>query len=387
MTATWLLVAGDFRQTGGMDRANYQLAWYLAEGLGRSVFLVAHHVAEPLAGHPNVRVHRVPRPFGSHALGEPFLDWAGRRVAARLQATEPGSCVVVNGGNCLARGVNWVHYVHAAYSGGQGGHWLRRAVGLLKQSHYRAQERRAVRIASLLIANSERTRQDLVERLGVPAERVRVVYLASHPDRFRPPSLEERSASRLALGWPPTAPVVLFVGSPRDRRKGLDVVLSACRTLTARPGWRARLAVVGAGAQDAAWQRGLKDVQGLGLTDDVHKLYWASDVLVAPTRYEAYGLAVHEALCCGLPALVSRSAGIAERYPPALNDLILPCPENGEDLAARLLRCLDDLATYRERAASFGATLRSRVWDDVAAEIVARVEQDSQHTHQPTSKR
>ena len=38
----------------------------------------------------------------------------------------------------------------------------------------------------------------------------------------------------------------------------------------------------------------------------------ACDALVSPTRYEAYGLAVHEALARGLPALVSRSAGIAD---------------------------------------------------------------------------
>ena len=37
-----------------------------------------------------------------------------------------------------------------------------------------------------------------------------------------------------------------------------------------------------------------------------------------PARYEAYGLAVHEALCRGLPALVSASAGVAERYPADL---------------------------------------------------------------------
>jgi len=43
-------------------------------------------------------------------------------------------------------------------------------------------------------------------------------------------------------------------------------------------------------------------------------------VLVSPVRYEAYGLNVQEALCCGVPAIVSACAGVAERY-PATNSL------------------------------------------------------------------
>ena len=37
--------------------------------------------------------------------------------------------------------------------------------------------------------------------------------------------------------------------------------------------------------------------------------------MVHPARYEAYGLGVHEAICRGLPAIVSAGAGIAELYP------------------------------------------------------------------------
>src|SRR5262249_27654112 len=136
-----------------------------------------------------------------------------------------------------------------------GGTWARRAVGWMKAGRHRAQERRAVGAASLVIANSERTRQDLVGWLGIAAERIRVVYLATEVDRFRPPSALERSAARSALGWPPGEPVFLFVGSPRDHRKGFDVVLSAWHRLSRTDGWDAHLAVVGVGADDRAWQR------------------------------------------------------------------------------------------------------------------------------------
>jgi glycosyltransferase involved in cell wall biosynthesis len=362
-----------------MDRANYQLASYLAGSLDRPVTLVAHHVEPSLAEHPNVRVYPVARPFGSHALAEPLLDLTGRWVASRLRASDPRTRVVVNGGNCLSVGVNWVHYVHAAYPSKPAGTWVRRVVGSLKDQRFRRQERRALRHARLVIANSQRTRQHLVEYLDVAEARVQVVYLAAEPAQFRPPSADERAAARAALGWLPDLPYFLFVGSPRDHRKGLDIVLSAWRALVEGAHWDAHLVVVGEGAEDSAWQQGLQRVHGLKVRPNIHQLYWACDALVSPTRYEAYGLAVHEALCSGLPALVSRGAGVAERYPDDLGGLLLPNPEDAGDLAARVRRCRADLGAARRGVARLAESLRTRTWEHVAEDVVELVEATTIH--------
>ena len=94
--------------------------------------------------------------------------------------------------------------------------------------------------------------------------------------------------------------------------------------------------VVGAGASLGRLKDEARDLGGsiefLGFRRDVPDLLRACDALVSPTRYEAYGLNVHEALCCGLPALVSRSAGVAERYPAGLADLLIPDPDDPADL-------------------------------------------------------
>src|SRR5947209_6234857 len=100
MAAPWLIVAGDFSPSGGMDKANYQLAWHLAEGSRVPVHLVAHRVAEPLASHPLVRVQAVSRPLGRHFLGAPLLAKAGRRLAGALTKADSRTRVLVNGGNC-----------------------------------------------------------------------------------------------------------------------------------------------------------------------------------------------------------------------------------------------------------------------------------------------
>ena len=171
----YLLVTGDFVKTGAMDRANFALANHLATH-GYETHLVTHRVDPDLAESPNIIVHRVPRPVGSHLLGAPLLNRAGRFWARRISAR--GGRVIANGGSCHSRDINWVHYVHAAYR--------RCTVGSLRRlkasvAHRRALrlEREAMRNARTIIANSNRTCADLINLLGVANSRVKTVYLGS----------------------------------------------------------------------------------------------------------------------------------------------------------------------------------------------------------------
>lgn len=373
-TACWLLVAGDFTPLGGMDRANHALGLYLARQAGAEVHLVTHRAWSDLASLANVHVHRVPRPWGRHVLGMPLLAWSGRRWARRLAPAQ--ARVVVNGGNCAGSDLNWVHYVHAAWRPSQQGGPARRArAGMVHQYHKRA-ERTCVRRARLVIANSERTRRDVVEQLGVPAERVHTVYYGTDPDQFRPPAAGQRTAARSRLGWRDDRPTVAFVGALGDERKGFDTLFAAWRWLCRDAAWDGRLVVAGAGSALAAWKAqaaaaGLAgSIQFLGFCADIPGLLAACDVLVSPTRYEAYGLNVHEALCCGLPALVSASAGVAERYPAELHGLLLADPDDAPDLAARLRAWRQARAHYQALAAPLGQALRARTWQECAADIV-----------------
>ena len=96
----------------------------------------------------------------------------------------------------------------------------------------------------------------------------------------------------------------------------------------------------------------------------------ACDALASPTRYEAYGLNVHEALCCGLPASVTASAGVAERYPAALRGLLAPDPDDPADWAERLREWRSSMEGFRGLVEPFGRSLRARTWDHCAADVV-----------------
>jgi glycosyltransferase involved in cell wall biosynthesis len=174
--------------------------------------------------------------------------------------------------------------------------------------------------------------------------------------------------------------VALFIGALGDRRKGFDALFDAWRTLAGDPAWDVDLIAAGTGAERAAWEararrEGLGEtIRLLGFRTDVASIIAAADVLVHPARYEAYGLGVHEALCRGIPAIVTASAGVAERYPAALKELLVPDPPDAAQLAARLRRWRSEADVWPARMAPFAAALRSRSWDDMAAEIAAWME-------------
>ena len=146
---------------------------------------------------------------------------------------------------------------------------------------------------------------------------------------------------------------------------------AVCRTSD----WDAHLLVAGAGAELERWRAkaigdGLASrITFLGYRTDVPALLAAADLMVHPARYEAYGLAVHEAICSGVPTLVSASTGIAERFPSALSDLLLNDVESGADLSARLRRWRGDVEAFRRRTRAFAVELRMRTWDDMSREI------------------
>ncbi len=370
------IVAGDFVKTGGMDRANYALADYVSRA-GRDVELVTHRAAPELAGRANVSVRRAPKPLGSYMLGDPLLDALGRRAVAARRAA--GGVALVNGGNCPVPAVNWVHYVHAAYRPEA----ARTLAGVRRSAygvHARRQERLALRRAELVIANSAATKRVLVERLGADERRVAVVYYGLDAAAFAPNDAESTARARAALDFD-ERPLVAFIGALGDRRKGLDTVFDAFRELCRNPSWDADLVVIGAGPELPAWRErvaraGLSHrIHLLGFRRDVPAVLAACDALVAPTRYEAFGLGVLEALAKGLPALVSRGAGVAELYPDELRHLLLDDPESARELAQKLARWRAEREVERERMLPWSARLRARGWDDMAAEIVSLIEE------------
>jgi glycosyltransferase involved in cell wall biosynthesis len=369
-----------------MERANAALADYLVRS-GRPVHLVAHEIADAWCETPGVTVHSVPRTRGVLTYGEHRLDRAGQAVAERVSALDSRTRVVVNGTNCRWADVNWLHYVHHAVDG-----VARDAPTWFKLRSRTAQawalhrERSIVRSARVVIVNSDLTRGHAIDLVGADPGRVVRVYL-SCDSSFGPVPLAQRREARAWLRLPDERKVAVFIGAlGHDGRKGFATLWEAWRQLCADPEWDVDLVVVGAGRQQAGWVRRTRQaalsnrVQFIGFTARVPEVLAAADVLVSPVRYESYGLNVHEALCRNVPAIVSRQAGVAERYPTDLSALLLDDPRDASQLVETLRRWRGDVEGWRARIDPLSVELRRHSWDDMAAEMVAVVDGVSEET-------
>jgi glycosyltransferase involved in cell wall biosynthesis len=221
----------------------------------------------------------------------------------------------------------------------------------------------------------------LIELLGVDPRRIHTIYLGAESEWGMVRS-QERKLSREALGIPADRPLAVFIGSiGHDRRKGFDVLLEAWRRLCAEPSWDVNLLLAGRGsAEQECRQKVVKwkleeRVRVIGFSDRVRELLAASDLLVSPVRYEAYGLNVQEAISRGIPAIVSASAGIAEKYGPEDAPLLLPDPEDVSDLASRLVAWRSNMAEWKARFERLGDSMLSYGWPEMARRMIALVEQ------------
>jgi glycosyltransferase involved in cell wall biosynthesis len=218
---------------------------------------------------------------------------------------------------------------------------------------------------------------DVVECVGVDPGRVRVVYYGSDPVRFGRVDNAGQMSAKAALGARPNRPLLGFVGALGDRRKAFDTVFDAWLALCRTRAWDADLFVVGSGGELSAWRAraeacGIGDrIRFAGFRDDVPAVMAALDALVHPARYEAYGLAPHEAICRGVPAIVSASAGVAEQFPSDLDDLLVRDPDSASELADRLTRWRSRADYWRAAIIPLSDRLRARVWDTMAAEIAS----------------
>jgi hypothetical protein len=374
-----VIVAGGFHDHGAMDRANAALAVHLLRQ-GVRVHLVGHEIDDRLRQDPCARCYDVPRPRSAAPIAESLLSRRGVSVALRVGAACPEARVVVNGGNCPWPDINWVHAVHAAWPVCDEGApaWVKvknRAVKGLA----RRQERTALKVARVVIANSRSTARTIVAAGLADPPAVHTVYLGSDPSWGRA-SERERASAREAFGLSPTDRVVAFVGALGfDLNKGFDLLWSAWGQLTSSANWNARLLVAGGGGRLPFWQReaeragASKTVQFLGHTPRVREVLAAADLLVSPVRYEAYGLNVQEAICRGAGVMVTANAGIVERFDSALSESVLPANVTSGALADALLGWVHDVDGWKRRAAATAATLQSRSWDDMASEMVAHV--------------
>jgi glycosyltransferase involved in cell wall biosynthesis len=225
---------------------------------------------------------------------------------------------------------------------------------------------RAVERADWVLADSESTRQDVIELLKMPAERVSVLYPGVEA-RFRPMT-DARALERVRAKYGLPERFVLSVGTIQPRKNYVRLIEAlACMEA-------GDVSVVIVGGKGWLYQDLFDRIQDQRLGErvifpgyvedkDLPAVYNLADAFALPSLYEGFGIPPLEAMSCGTPVVVADNSSLPE---VAGDAALLVDAEDTEALADALTRVLSD-SMLRQGMIERGIRQASRfTWQEAA---------------------
>lgn len=176
-----------------------------------------------------------------------------------------------------------------------------------------------VRISDKIITDSICSKKDIMRLLGIPGEKIEVVYLGKDSN-FKVVSdsaLIEDFRIKYGLG----KKFILYIGT-LEPRKNITGLINAYY-LFKKQNPESEYNLVIAGEKGWLYSSIFTLVENLGLKNSVifmgyikdkelPILYNAADLFVYPSLYEGFGLPVLEAMACGVPVITSNASSLPE---------------------------------------------------------------------------
>lgn len=392
------MVVRSFSTNGGLELYTHKLVEGLLER-GHKVKVICE-TSNSLLESDNLSFHYLPAPPAGMAKGKRLTHYF---EAASRAVRQVGPFDLVHSQHLPVSGADVVtfhnHSVHRLYKVGKRWENLVNRTKSQVLAHYRTRDeydQLLLNEGKCLVFSAKVCRDDFYSNYGISETKPTVI---AYPGATLAQSLtHEKSIFEAIKGFDevPGAPrgfaekqpfTFLFVGRGY-RKKGLDVLLSACHRLR-KQGKLFHLIVAGISLRPLDRLRlKLMDLEGLvtylGFRKDMDAVYKQGMAIVLPSRVEPFGMTALQGMLKGLTPIVSRVSGVSEIV--GNTGLILEDHLDANELAKQM----EYLMTDRKRCAAMGEAARSKAqeltWDKTVEDTLKAYEIALQNKTNKASK-
>lgn len=235
----------------------------------------------------------------------------------------------------------------------------------LNERGYRQELPKSLSRADMVIAVSQKTREDLIELMKFPEEKVRVIYFGIEPHFFVQVEGQEATAIRKLYGL--NNPYLIFLVGTPERRKNIARTVEAFRKVVSDY----KLVLIG-------HQKPLEKLLGGDTHDIIYTGFVQEDHLPAvlsgavlslyPSLYEGFGLPVLESMACGVPVITSNRGSLPEIAGGAA---IIVDPEDVDSISGAISGLMED-ESLRNHLKVMGKKRASEfTWQKTATETLS----------------
>lgn len=236
-----------------------------------------------------------------------------------------------------------------------------------------------VKKADHIITGSNFTKQEIIDYMQIPEDKISVIYHGVDPELYKPYPQNELQETKAKFSLPQN--FLLFVGSI-EPRKNLLTLLKAYNLLVKEEKDKLPLILVGfKGWENQEIMQEIEKnrdyIRYLGYVTDnqLAHIYNLATMFVYPSLYEGFGLPPLEAMACGTPVIVSNVASL----PEVCGDAALYVePTDSSDIKNKILAIAKDENLREELSQKSKAQAALFSWDKSASEhfeVIKKVEE------------
>ncbi len=181
---------------------------------------------------------------------------------------------------------------------------------------------------AVYIANSESTRQWVIDNEGIDSNRIKVIYNGFQVPPYSAEPIATKGEMRVSFGVPEHAPVVVKVANLRPVKDHITFLKAARIVYNLKPD--CRFIVIGGGTEqeklrEFAHRIGIGEVTiFLGERQDVFDILTMCDIGVLSSLSESFSNSIVEYMFAGLPVVTTDVGGVREAIDDGINGYIVP---------------------------------------------------------------